>query len=108
MAENQSKPKLKIGQLARRVNVNVRTLRYYETLGLLPAPRPLPDQPEPRRGGAMSAAGTVEPAGRDGLLGRKPLGQPAPLAVGLHGERHGLILDEQAFVTQPAGAHLLG
>ena len=39
MAENQSKPKLKIGQLARRVNVNVRTLRYYETLGLLPAPQ---------------------------------------------------------------------
>src|SRR5713101_5907656 len=39
MAENQSKPKLKIGHLARRVNVNVRTLRYYETLGLLPAPQ---------------------------------------------------------------------
>ena len=39
MAENQSKPKLKIGQLARRVNVNVRTLRYYETLGLLAAPQ---------------------------------------------------------------------
>ena len=39
MAENQSKPKLKIGQLARRVNLNVRTLRYYETLGLLPAPQ---------------------------------------------------------------------
>src|SRR5260370_13464624 len=39
MAENHGNPRLKIGQLARRVNVNVRTLRYYEALGLLPAPQ---------------------------------------------------------------------
>ena len=39
MTENQSKPMLKIGQLARRVNLNVCTLRYYEALGLLPAPQ---------------------------------------------------------------------
>jgi DNA-binding transcriptional MerR regulator len=39
VAQNQSKPTLKIGQLARRVNLNVRTLRYYEALGLLPAPQ---------------------------------------------------------------------
>jgi DNA-binding transcriptional MerR regulator len=39
MTEDQSKPTLKIGQLARRVDLNVRTLRYYEALGLLPAPQ---------------------------------------------------------------------
>ncbi len=35
----EKQPTLKIGELAKRFGLNVRTLRYYETLGLLPAAR---------------------------------------------------------------------
>jgi DNA-binding transcriptional MerR regulator len=38
MGEIGNKPTLKIGQLARRLGLNVRTLRYYESIGLLPPP----------------------------------------------------------------------
>src|SRR5713101_4783234 len=38
MGENGNSPTLKIGQLAGRLGLNVRTLRYYESIGLLPAP----------------------------------------------------------------------
>src|SRR5687767_11201711 len=38
MAENQNPRALKIGELARRVGLNVKTLRYYEQIGLLPPP----------------------------------------------------------------------
>lgn len=37
MGENAGEPTLKIGAMARRFGLNVRTLRYYEELGLLPA-----------------------------------------------------------------------
>ena len=40
MTKDQQHPRLKIGELARRFGLNVRTLRYYEQLGLLsPAAR---------------------------------------------------------------------
>ena len=35
MPKNEENPLLTIGQLARRLGLNVRTLRYYETIGLL-------------------------------------------------------------------------
>jgi MerR family transcriptional regulator, copper efflux regulator len=38
MGEKRDMPTLKIGQLARRLGLNVRTLRYYEDIGLLPPP----------------------------------------------------------------------
>ena len=38
MGEKCDMPTLKIGQLARRLGLNVRTLRYYESIGLLPPP----------------------------------------------------------------------
>ena len=38
MGDTRNRPVLKIGELAKRFGLNVRTLRYYETLGLLPAP----------------------------------------------------------------------
>jgi DNA-binding transcriptional MerR regulator len=38
MGEDRSNRPLKIGELAKRFGLNVRTLRYYEVLGLLPAP----------------------------------------------------------------------
>jgi DNA-binding transcriptional MerR regulator len=38
MGEDREKPALKIGDLAKPFGLNVRTLRYYEALGLLPAP----------------------------------------------------------------------
>jgi len=39
MEEGQRSPAFKIGELAKRFGVNVRTLRYYEEIGLLPAAR---------------------------------------------------------------------
>lgn len=40
MTNNQERPTLKIGELARRLGLNVRTLRYYERIGILtPPPR---------------------------------------------------------------------
>lgn len=39
MEENRNHPALKIGEIAKRFGLNVRTLRYYEGLGLLPAAR---------------------------------------------------------------------
>src|SRR5712692_3480082 len=38
METKRDTPTLKIGQLARRLGLNVRTLRYYESIGLLPPP----------------------------------------------------------------------
>lgn len=38
MEENREKATLKIGELAGRLGLNVRTLRYYESIGLLPEP----------------------------------------------------------------------
>jgi len=38
MTKNRDEPWLKIGALARRLDLNVRTLRYYEQIGLLAAP----------------------------------------------------------------------
>jgi DNA-binding transcriptional MerR regulator len=38
MGEKRDMPTLKIGQLARRLGLNVRTVRYYESIGLLPPP----------------------------------------------------------------------
>jgi DNA-binding transcriptional MerR regulator len=38
MGDKRDMPTLKIGQLARRLGLNVRTLRYYESIGLLPPP----------------------------------------------------------------------
>jgi DNA-binding transcriptional MerR regulator len=38
MGEQHDRPMLKIGQLARRWGLNPRTLRYYESIGLLPPP----------------------------------------------------------------------
>ena len=38
MGENRNGPLLKIGELAQRLGLNVRTIRYYEAIGLLPAP----------------------------------------------------------------------
>jgi DNA-binding transcriptional MerR regulator len=38
MGENRDKPTLKIGELAKRFGLNVRTIRYYEAIGLLPVP----------------------------------------------------------------------
>lgn len=38
MGEKRDMSTLKIGQLARRLGLNVRTLRYYESIGLLPPP----------------------------------------------------------------------
>lgn len=35
MGENHDTPTLKIGELAKRLGLNVRTLRYYESIGLL-------------------------------------------------------------------------
>ena len=39
MEEGKRSPAFKIGELAKRFGVNVRTLRYYEEIGLLPAAR---------------------------------------------------------------------
>ena len=39
MRGNKNQPTLKIGQLAKRFDLNVRTLRYYEEIGILPAAR---------------------------------------------------------------------
>ena len=39
MEEGQRSPAFKIGELAKRFGANVRTLRYYEEIGLLPAAR---------------------------------------------------------------------
>jgi DNA-binding transcriptional MerR regulator len=36
--EDQDSPRFRIGELVRRFGLNVRTLRYYEATGLLPAP----------------------------------------------------------------------
>src|SRR5437660_5756524 len=38
MGEEWTLPTLKIGELAKRFGLNVRTVRYYEAIGLLPAP----------------------------------------------------------------------
>jgi DNA-binding transcriptional MerR regulator len=38
MVKDPDDPTLKIGELARRLGLNVRTLRYYEQIGLLPPP----------------------------------------------------------------------
>jgi len=38
MGENRDKPLLKIGQLAKRLGLHIRTIRYYEAIGLLPPP----------------------------------------------------------------------
>src|SRR5438128_2132952 len=38
MGEDRDPRLLKIGDLAKRFGLNVRTLRYYEAIGLLPAP----------------------------------------------------------------------
>jgi DNA-binding transcriptional MerR regulator len=37
--QRQSKPRLRIGELAKLANLNPKTIRYYETIGLLPEPR---------------------------------------------------------------------
>lgn len=39
MAMDRDEPALKIGDLARRLGLNVRTLRYYEQIGVLPPPQ---------------------------------------------------------------------
>lgn len=38
MTKSQTRSALKIGELAQRLGLNVRTLRHYESIGLLPAP----------------------------------------------------------------------
>ena len=79
MGENAAGPSMKIGEMARRFGLNVRTLRYYEELGLLPA---------------------AFPTDREIAVGQQQLG-----AVGRHGalsaqgtgvvHELGLVLDDQ-------------
>lgn len=42
MAETSEAPRLRIGELARQVELNPRTIRYYEAIGLLPEPERSP------------------------------------------------------------------
>src|SRR5438094_3102010 len=73
MGEQHDRPMLKIGQLARRWGLNPRTLRYYESIGLLP-PHPAPGGTLPALFGGRRATAAVRAPGEG--HGVQPGGDP--------------------------------